>query len=183
MSKYVFLLVVIWSLQSCSMRNPEAEDFRKKIIKSFASVKKFTFLNKNNIVYIDTAFGLPQPVFKAMVVDGEAPNDSVFFYYYLAKDIQRVFQFRLSNTEFHVGSQLLDCGNMLADSTTGNFLLYFRNCPPVEEMILDLGEASSLDSSLSTNFGFKSPKITVEEVRQEEEVPEPPPPPPPKPKK
>lgn len=184
MSKIKFYaLLILWLLQSCSEKDAFKEEFREKIIKSFPSVKEFSFLDQKKIVYTDTAFNMPEPVYKAMVMSGEAPNDPVFFYYYRAKDLQKVLNLRYTAEEFSVGTRLFDCGNFLLDTTAGNFLVYFRNCLTIPEPHLIFGAPTPLDSSLTANFGFQSPKITLEEVKMEEVKDEPPPPPPPPPKK
>lgn len=183
MNKFLFFLVTIGMLPSCNEKEDLAKkEFREKISKSFASVKSFSFLDTNKIIYADTAFHLPAPVYKAMVINGDAPYDSIFFYYYHRKDLQRVFNIRFSKESFTIDTRVLDCGNFFIDSVTSNFFLYLRNCPSVEEMIAQFGKLSYLDSSLSANFGMQPPKVMLEEVRQEVSVEEPPPPPPPKPK-
>jgi hypothetical protein len=180
MSKLKFYaLFVFWLLQACSEKDPFKEEFREKIIKSFPSVKEFSFLDQKKIVYTDTAFKMPEPVYKAMVINAEAPSDSILFYYYHAKDIQNVFRLNATEEEFTLGTNLFDCGNYLADSTNGDFLVYFRNCRSLPEPDLSFLEVSYLDSSLAANFGFQSPKVTVEKVKMEVVEPEPPPPPPP----
>jgi hypothetical protein len=168
MSKMKFYaLCIIWLLQSCGEKDAFKEEFREKIIKSFPSAIEFSFLDQKKIIYTDTAFKMPEPVYKAMVIT-EAPNDPIFFYYYHGKDLQRVFKLRFSENDFSIGTRLFDCGNFLIDSTTGNFLVYFRNCLSIPEPDPDFFKVPYLDSALAANFGFQSPKVTLEEIKMED---------------
>lgn len=181
---YFPLVIILLLLQSCGEKEViSKQEFRSKISKSLVAVKDFSFLDEKTIVYTDTAFHLPAPVYKARVVNGEPAGDTMFFYYYHTKDLVAIMNRRFGSVTFTNNAHSFDCGNILTDSATGNFVTYFRKCDIYPNPDTILNKSASLDSALCAAFGYATPTVTLEEVKQEEEKEEPPPPPPPIPPK
>jgi hypothetical protein len=173
------LYCLLFIAAGCGEKAPlSREDFKEKISQSFPSPVAFTFVTEK--VYTDTAFDLPAPVYKARVVRDNGTGDSLFFYYFLQKDIQAVFKTEISVAYVITGSaRIFECGNVLADTVHGSILVYLKKCPIEPGEFFKTKKDAYLDSSLAANFGFKGPEITYHDIEIEEVKDEPPPPPPP----
>jgi hypothetical protein len=175
-NQILYCLFFVVALQSCNDKKfLSKEAFREKISKSVDSLVEFSFLDDKTIVQPDTAYNLPSPIYKARVV---ASTDTLFFYYYPPQDLDTVFKLRWNPETFTINTPVFDCGNVFVDTTSGNFVIYFGNCPSVMERFEEADRRSTLDSSLAANLGYVT-RLKLEKIQLEEEEREPPPPPPP----